>query len=265
MERISNRRGDLADETSAGPEDVAEAKPSRWSRLPVLLLMMLVLAAAGLLSAMTAMRFAIRGREVVVPELSGTTQAEAAALLFERGLELDVESSRFSDSVPEGRIIDQSPAPGVTVKRARGVQVLVSLGERKFPVPDVTGSSLRSAQMMLSQRGLAMGNMLYTHTSEGASSTVLYQSPSPGDQGGTDPSVDVLVSLGPVSDEYLMPDLRGRTEADVRTRVVREGFRLGETTYRSQPGTDPGRVVGQQPPAGYKVSRDEVIRIEVSQ
>jgi len=218
-----------------------------------------------LLSAMTAMRFAIRGREVVVPDLTRMTQADAAALLFELGLELDVESSRFSDTVPEGEILDQSPGPGVTVKRARGVQVLVSLGERQFPVPDVMGASLRSAQMMLSQRGLAMGNMLYTHTSEGAASTVLYQSPAPGDQGGSDPSVDVLVSLGPVSGEYLMPDLRGRTEADVRARVVREGFRLGEATYRTEPGTDSGRVVGQQPPAGYKVSRDEVIRIEVSQ
>lgn len=260
MERMARRR-----EEHAVQEASPTAASSRWSRLPVLLLMMLVLVTAGLLSAMTAMRFAIRGREVVVPELTGLTESEASQLLFDQGLELDVESSRFSDAVPEGRIIDQRPAPGVTVKRARDVQVLVSLGERRFPVPDVTGSSLRSAQMMLSQRGLAMRNMLYTHTSEGASSTVLYQSPGPGDRGGSDPSVDVLVSLGPVSGEYLMPDLGGRTEADVRARVAGEGFRLGETTYRTEPGTEPGRVIGQQPPAGYKVSRDEVIRIEVSQ
>ncbi len=263
MERISKHGGEKAVQPAASGT-ATEAKSLRWSRLPALLLMMLVLVAAGLLSAMTAMRFAIRGREVVVPALTGMTESEAAALLFDQGLELDVESSRFS-AVPEGQIIDQRPAPGATVKRARGVQVLLSLGERRFPVPDVTGASLRSAQMMLSQRGLAMRNMLYTHTSEGASSTVLYQSPAPGDRGGTDPSVDVLVSLGPFSEEYLMPDLRGRTEADVRASVVREGFRLGETTYRAQPGTEPGRVVGQQPPAGYKVSRDEVIRIEVGQ
>jgi serine/threonine-protein kinase len=248
----------------AGPADPPPG-PTFWSRLPAVLLMMLVLVAAGLLSAMTAMRFAIRGREVVVPELSAMTQSEAAAVLFELGLDLDVESSRFNDSVREGEIIDQRPSAGVTVKRARDVRVLLSLGERRFPVPDVQGASLRSAQMMLAQRGLALGNMLYTHTGEGAPSTVLYQSPTAGETGGTDPSVDVLVSLGPDFDSFVMPDLGGRSARDVTASIAREGFRLGETTYRTQPGLDPGRVVGQQPPAGYRVSRDDIIRIEVSQ
>ena len=43
---------------------------SRWSSI---VLMVAILAVAGVVSALTAMRFAIRGRQVVVPELMGKT------------------------------------------------------------------------------------------------------------------------------------------------------------------------------------------------
>jgi serine/threonine-protein kinase len=225
----------------------------------------MVLVVAGVLSAMTAMRFAIRGREVTVPELSGLTEAEARAILFDEGLSLDVESSRFSDSVPAGRILDQTPAPRVAVKRDRSVRVLLSLGDRPLSIPDVQGSSLRSAQMLFSQRGLTVGNTLYAHTDTGEGSTVVYQSPSPGEMSGFDPSVSVLVSLGPVDDYFIMPDLTGRLASAVTPRMRNEGFRSAEISATTQTGAPAGVIVGQQPAPGYRVSRNDVIRLEVGQ
>jgi beta-lactam-binding protein with PASTA domain len=193
------------------------------------------------------------------------TQAEAAELLFEEGLGLDVESRRFSDSVLEGQILDQNPAPGVSVKSARSVGVLLSLGERQFPVPDVEGSSLRSAQMLLGQRGLRLGNTLYAHTDLGEASTVLYQFPLAGDMGGADPVVNVLVSMGPIEDYYIMPDVTGQRADQVTPRMRSEGFRLVEIAYTRQAGVTRGRILGQTPRAGYKVSKTDIIRLEVSE
>jgi beta-lactam-binding protein with PASTA domain len=227
--------------------------------------MVMVLAVAGMLSAMTAMRFAIRGQEVEVPDLEGMVQIEAMRMLTERGLGFELDSSRFSETIPEGQILSQSPAPGARVKSDRSVRVLLSLGERQFPVPEVAGASFRSAQILLKQRGLSIGNTVYSHTGQGDASTVVYQIPEAGDIGADDPAVNVLVSLGPVEQYYVMPDLTEQVADALVTRMRSEGFRLGEITYFEQVGMLPGRVVGQQPSAGYKISKNDVINLEVSQ
>ena len=49
---------------------------SRFSQWSSIILMAAILAVAGIVSALTAMRFAIRGREVAVPPLAGKTAEE---------------------------------------------------------------------------------------------------------------------------------------------------------------------------------------------
>src|SRR5439155_1781414 len=144
-------------------EHSREGQFSRWSGI---VLMVAILFVAGILSALTAMRFAIRGREVVVPTLIGKTEAEAKKLLEDKGLVLKVSSKRFSDSIPEGKIVDQIPAIGTHLKTSRSVKVLLSLGDRKFAVPNLVGASLRATQLTLAQRRLVLGNTLYAHTPE---------------------------------------------------------------------------------------------------
>src|SRR5437870_2922897 len=149
-----------------------EGQVSRFSLWSGIILMAAILAVAGIVSALTAMRFAIRGREVELPSLVGKTEAEARKILEEHQLILKVSSKRFSDNTPEGHIVDQIPAAGTRLKTSRSVKVLLSLGGRKYAVPNLKGTSLRAAQLTLSQRQLALGNTLYAHTTEGDASTV---------------------------------------------------------------------------------------------
>ena len=60
-------------------------------------LLVFVLAAAAFLSAVTAMRFAIQGREVDMPNLVGKSSADAQAILQGRGLQLKVVDRVYSD------------------------------------------------------------------------------------------------------------------------------------------------------------------------
>ncbi|PYS32604.1 MAG: hypothetical protein DMG14_34095 [Acidobacteria bacterium] len=107
--------------------------------------MVIILAVAGVVSALTAMRFAIRGREVEVPQLAGRTQEEAEQILRGRGLKLRVSSSRFSSEVAEGRVLEQIPPSGTTLKVDRTVRVLLSLGEQRYAVPNLIGTTWRNA------------------------------------------------------------------------------------------------------------------------
>jgi beta-lactam-binding protein with PASTA domain len=239
-----------------------ESQFSRWSGIT---LMVAILCVAGILSALTAMRFAVRGREVAVPPVIGKTQDEAAQILESSGLVLKVSSKRFSSEVPEGHVLEQIPPKGTRLKANRTVKVLLSLGERRFSVPNLLGTSLRSAQLTLNQRRLTLGNTLYAHTPVGDPSTVAYQSPVPGTQEGSDPSVNILISLGPPSEYFIMPDLIGKPADLVASRARSEGFHVGKITFRKYPGVGPGVVIQQKPQAGYRLSKSDVILLDVSQ
>jgi len=223
------------------------------------------LVVAGTLSALTAMRFAIRGREVVVPELAGKSEDEARQLLTSAGLLLRVSNKRFNTDVPEGRIVEQNPPGGTRLKINRTVKVMLSLGDRKYEVPNLVGTSLRAARLMLGPRNLTLGATLYAHTVEGEPSTVAYQAPTPGTHEGADPSVNILISLGPSEQYFIMPDLIGKPADLVASRARSEGFRIGKLNYRKYPGVGPGVVIQQKPQAGYRVSKNDLIVLDVSQ
>ncbi len=227
--------------------------------------MVAILVVAGIVSALTAMRFAIRGREVVVPSLAGKTKDEAGEILENTGLRLKVSSSQFNPQVPEGHVLDQIPPSGTRLKTDRTVKILLSLGDRRFAVPNLVGTSLRAAQLTLTQRRLKLGNTVYSHMPEGEPSTVVYQSPAAGTQEGTDPAVDILISLGPPAQYFTMPDLIGKPAELVASRARAEGFKVGKMTYRKYPGVEPGVVIQQRPQAGYRLTKSEVIFLDVSQ
>jgi len=248
--------------------DTIDSNPkpiSRFSRWSGIVLMVAILGVAGILSALTAMRFAIRGREVEVPSLAGKTVDQAKDVLARVGLVLKTSSSRFSSEVPEGRILEQIPPAGTRLKVTRTVKVLLSLGERRFAVPNLVGTSLRAAQLTLANRKLALAKTLYAHTSDGEPSTVVYQSPKAGTQEGSDPSVNILISLGPPAEYFIMPDLIGKSADLVESRAKNEGFRLGKINYRKYPGVDSGVVIQQKPQAGYRLTKSDLILLDVSQ
>ena len=61
-----------------------------------LALLAFVLASVAFLSALTAMRFAIQGREVTMPDVVGKKAIEAQQMLQGRGLGMKVEDRRTS-------------------------------------------------------------------------------------------------------------------------------------------------------------------------
>jgi len=246
--------------------ETAEVKlGSRIGRLSSIVFMIAILVVAGTLSALTAMRFAIHGREVTVPQLTGKSQEEAQQILNKLGLKLKVTSSRFSSEIAEGKVLDQNTPSGTNLRVDRTVKVLVSLGERRYAVPNLVGASLRAAQLTLAQRHLLLGNTLYTHMAEGEPSSVIYQSPKPGTQEGSDPSVNIVISLGPPSQYFIMPDLIGKPAELVASRARNEGFKIGKFNYVKYPGVESGVVTQQKPQAGYRLSKTDSILLDASQ
>ena len=51
----------------------------------------------------------------------------------------------------------------------------------------------------------------------------------------------------------------------VASRARNEGFRLGKINTRKYPGVEPGVVIQQKPQAGYRLTKSDVILLDVSQ
>src|SRR5260370_39664293 len=79
----------------------------------------LLLVAVALVSALTAMRFAIHGQVVEVPAVIGLTPSDAERAVPGLGLEIEVERQYYSPQIPEGRIMTQMPLPGMKPRQDR--------------------------------------------------------------------------------------------------------------------------------------------------
>ena len=122
-----------------------------------LVLLALVLLVVALVSALTAMRLAIHGHEVAVPDFAGKSPAAARMIAEQSGLELTVERQYYSPTVPEGKILSQLPPAGSQVRRGWQVRVAESLGPQRVAIPNVMGQSERVANINIRRRGLDVG------------------------------------------------------------------------------------------------------------
>ena len=93
-------------------------------RVGVLLLLVTVFG----LSALTVVYLTLRGRTVEVPSVISYEESAAQDRLEDDGLIMRVRSRMPHAEIPAGRVCDQSPRAGTTVKSGQIVRVSLSLG-----------------------------------------------------------------------------------------------------------------------------------------
>ena len=226
------------------------------------LLALALLATAGL-SALLTMRSVLSAQDVVVPALVGRGLAEAGSLAARQSLTLRIEGKRHDPRVPGDRIAAQEPPGNSQLKSHRSVRVWLSLGPQRITVPAVEGTSLRSARLTLEQAQVPIARVVEVEdpAEEG---TILVQHPPAGDAGSSAEGVSLLVSRGPKSADYLMPDLIGRPADAVLDRLRAAGLKVAEVRYRTYPGVAPGIVLRQIPAAGHRVSTRGAVSLDIS-
>jgi beta-lactam-binding protein with PASTA domain len=211
----------------------------------------LLLLTVALISALTAMQLAIHGREVAVPKLLGMSASEAERAGAASGLQVAFERQFFSPDIPEGRIMTQLPAPGTRVRRGWAVRVAQSLGPQRVPIPDVTRGTERVAELNIRRRGLSLGSVAHLNASDAVPDMVISQSPPANASGVALPKISILVSDGPESASYVMPDLTGQPLGSATLALRDAGIRIGTVELlppQSLPG-EPQAASAQVAPA----------------
>ena len=158
------------------------------------LVRVLVLFVVFMASALTAMRFAIHGRQTTIPKVVGMAPLQAERLLADHGLVLERGDRFFSSDVPEGRIMSQAPLPGVKVRRGWRVRVAESMGPQRVVIPNLVGGSERAAEINIRRRGLELGSIASATIPGGPTDQIVAQSPPANAVNVSAPKISVLLA-----------------------------------------------------------------------
>lgn len=227
-------------------------------------MLLFILSSVAFLSALTAMRFAIQGREVTMPDVVGARAKQAQDILRGRSLGMRVEDRVYSNLAVDA-VVRQSPAANTRVKAGQFAHVVLSLGPQKISIPQLKDLSMRAAQVELLRSGMQLGEVSSVYLPTSASDTVVVQDPAPGTSDVQSPHVNLLVSLGPRPPAYVMPELMGLSLAEAEFKLGTAGLKVSSVTQVITLGAASGTVVGQTPSRGQRVDLNSTIQLQTAQ
>lgn len=180
------------------------------------LLTAFVIAAVLIVGAMVFLNIVTKhNQELVVPDFTNMTVAEAEAAASQVGMRVEVTDSVFVKRMKKGAVRSQNPEPGAKVKEGRRISLTINaMNAKKVTVPNLVGLSLRQAIAELQSRGLTVGKLIYVQ--DMATNNVLRQlrgnrEIAPGRIVDADTVIDLVLGLNHDSDaSTYVPDVVGK-------------------------------------------------------
>lgn len=200
------------------------------------------------------------GSKVVVPSLAGLTVKEATSTLKDLGLSLDVATEEFSEDIPDGKIINSSPAGGGRVSPNASVDVTISKGKERYAVPNLQGLKQDVAEQQLKENKLVLGEVKEEFSTEFPKGFIMRSEPTSGERVKRDSQVNLVISLG--VEQVAFDDYKGKSGEQALNELTDAGFDV-KTKYVFSEDLPIGAVISQTPGAG-EVDKGSTITLLVS-
>ncbi|MCI9612123.1 MAG: PASTA domain-containing protein [Eubacterium sp.] len=212
--------------------------------------------------------------EVMMPDLSGMTAAEAKHLITGQNLLL-LENGiieEYSDVVEKGRVISQSIPAEERIAVQTEITLAVSLGSLNeetalLKVPDLTGMTKEKAVKTLGklkeQAGFTyvLGEVKNKYSTDIKKGKIMSQSPKAGLAVRTNEPICIVISKGP--EMVQMPELVYLTKDQAVAKLEKAGLHIEIKTEYSEKAAS-GLVTAQSAKTGSKVAKGSVVVITVS-
>lgn len=237
-------------------------KPFKYSLTKNILLILGILLAGYLIISLLLKIITRHNQELSVPDMTGMSLTEAAAVAAEAELRLEVTDSVYIRGMERGAIARQNPEPGGKVKKNRRILLVInSVIPRQSTMPSLTGFSLRQARTELASNGLNIGKLIYVN--DMATDNVLAQQYmgediEPGTRLNSGTAIDLVLGLNPADSATFIPYIIGyryqmATELlhDNSLNIYRCEF---DTTVTDYADSLEAYVYGQYPPASDSIS-----------
>lgn len=203
----------------------------------------------------TAKIFVSKGIEMLtMPDLTGKTREEALELVKKARFNTPQISEDFHDTVPEGQISSQDPAPNASVAHNTIVKITVSKGRQPVSMPDLVGKPSQEAQNELTQVGL-QPQVTEDFSDSVPKGKVISQSVAPNTTVHRLDQVNLVISKGP--EVVAVPNVFGKSEGDARAALESAGF----TVNVKRTFGDSKRVLNSNPSAGTQAKVGSTVTI----
>lgn len=196
------------------------------------LLICVLLVVVMVAGAMVFLNIATQhNKELVVPDFSNLTVAEAEAVAAQAGMRVEVTDSVFVKRMKKGAVRDQNPAPGAMVKEGRRISLTINaLNSKKVTMPNLVGLSMRQALAELQSRGLVVGKLIYVQ--DLATNNVLRQlrgnrEIEAGVSIDSGTVIDIVLGLNPDTEAVaFVPDVTGKRYMSAVDLVHRQSLNI---------------------------------------
>jgi beta-lactam-binding protein with PASTA domain len=257
---MKRRRGGVKQPVRSSSEAGGGRRFFTW--FLVALAVIAVGSGSGFLYA-THVLFPVEPVEIVdvipVPDLRGLTPAEARLRLEQAGLVAGKVDSIRHPRVAAGIVVGQSPLALQVARPGGEVEISVSLGAERRPVPDVRRLREDRALTLLESSGFAV--RVDSIQADAPLGQVVDTDPSPGTRVTLPARIRMTVSLGPPL--VVLPNLVGMSEAEAREALSELGLLVGEVEIRTRFGFTSGDVLETFPEAGAEVPRGGAVRLVI--
>ena len=194
--------------------------------------------------------------EARVPSVEGLPRDEAVEELNEAGFTVTTDE-QTSTEFDRGLAIRTVPAGGELADRGSRIRLFISTGPEKVEVPDVTGTTERSAEARLERAGLLVD--VEEEESDADEGTVIRQNPAGGTE--VDEGTRIVITVSSGRDEVAVPDVTGRTVREARAALRDAGFRVQVREQSVEDEAQDGVVVDQTPNAGTDLAEGRTVVI----
>jgi beta-lactam-binding protein with PASTA domain len=200
------------------------------------------------------------GRYTESPQLVNMTKAQAEQKAARDGFALIYGDGRYSETVARDTVLSQNPRAGDRVVKGGTIELFLSLGPERYPVPDVTGMELAAARGQLEATKLKLKEGTAQYSDTVPQGVVISTDPKADTSLKPGSVVTVVVSKGraPIT----VPQLTGRNINEVRAQLQQLGLTAIEQYKDSDQPAD--TVIEQSPKPGAGVDKDAEIKLVVS-
>lgn len=207
-------------------------------------------------------------KKIAMDDYSNQTYKEAHDALIKLGFkESNISSTtEYSDSVPEGEIISQTPEKGEeVVPDEQEVEFVVSDGVEPIEMDNYLGWDQGDAYSDLTTRGISKDDIQIEedYSSDYPAGTVMKQSPGAGKEvvpGST--AVTLVISKG--QSELTLKSLKGQSVSEAQSYLAEQGLVQGDTSEEYSDDVSQGQVIRTSPEAGSKVAIGSTVSFVVS-
>lgn len=202
--------------------------------------------------------------EVVVPDVTWHSSVEAFSILREAGLKPRISNSTFDKDIPAGRIVEQQPKRGKHVKVGRIVNLTVSTGQRKVPVPNLVGRPFSQINTLLAEAGFRIGATIEVDTEETQTGVILNQIPSPEIEADAGSRVDIFIAKNPKFGLIKMPYLVGKNLKEAENILGDLRLNISKVEYQETDIVAEGIVMRQEPAWEEEISVGSNVKLIIS-